>query len=51
MKLDGTLSISFPRGGTPREVVNVRIADTASGARFVDLEISYHEFTAALHQH
>lgn len=48
MKLKGTLSITYPFGGEPRDVVCLAVSDVASGARFVELEISYHDFTAAL---
>jgi hypothetical protein len=48
MKLQGALSITYPFGGEPRDVVALRITDVASGAHFVELEISFHDFTAAL---
>jgi len=44
MKINGTLSISFPSDGS----VNIRIRDDASSIVFVDMCVSHEEFSRAL---
>ena len=50
-RISATLSISYPKKSTDDEegkVVSIRIRDDLSRIEFVDLEIPYDEFTAAL---
>ena len=48
MKIDATLSISYPQRGNDKRGVSIRIADNASGIEFASVFISHEEFSTAL---